>query len=333
MNIFGASPKKRGGRPRKYDRDERGRPITKDGELVATVAHRKYNANRNREVNLDVLPEVPSPSVQHHQTDPTAVVHATSTSAQYEAGQRTETTIPIETATRFRTGGRVRRGRFQDALAIITEPERKGEGFRLGALGNTGKGKTFFIRRFVLEHPLLNGITIIHDDSKRNAQYENHQRASYCVPNFQAAPDDARVVTIRGNAQANEWVEVDSVAGLALTMSRNNINTRLVVDELDRAITPGGKEFEGTNLRSCFTVGRALGLSVLWSTQAPQRAPREVIDQSTAIVLFQIGPRALNYLDDRLMFDGELLDVVPTLQVGEFVIYQQGMEWNRTIYY
>ena len=57
-----------------------------------------------------------------------------------------------------------------------------------------------------------------------------------------------------------------------------------------------------------------------------------MIDQCSTIAIGQLGPRGLMHLDERLFFDRELLKVVPTLAQGEFVIYEQGKLWNRTIY-
>lgn len=194
-------------------------------------------------------------------------------------------------------------------------------------LGNSGTGKTVGIRA-LLEEPWPGGLTLIHDDSKRAPQY-----AGAVASSIDAAPDDAEMVTLRGNVLAGEqFVEVDTVAELALQLAMSGVPVRLVVDELDRACTPGGKALAGTRFRDCLTKGRSMALSVVASTQAPQRCPLEVIDQATAVALGQLGPRALNYLDDRLLFDSELLEVVERLQPLEFVVYQPGRPWNRTIY-
>ncbi len=171
-------------------------------------------------------------------------------------------------------------------------------------------------------------MTLIHDDKERDTQYPGAVASS-----FEAAPGDAEIVILRGDIFAGEsFVEVETVADVALQIAMSGTPVRVVVDELDRAITPGGKVLQGTFLRDCLTKGRSLELSVISSTQAPQRCPIEVIDQATTVALGQLGPRALKYLDDRLAFDAELLSVVEDLQPLEFVLYQQGRPWNRCIY-
>lgn len=226
-----------------------------------------------------------------------------------------------------RRSGSVTRARFEEAVEVITEPERRGEGWRHGWLGNTGKGKTTAIKR-LLEHKTGDTLTLIHDDTKAVAQYEGQ-----VVELLEQAKDEATELVFRGDPFRGTFVEPDAVAELALKFARAKIPTRFVIDELDRACSQSGRELNSQNVRMCFTLGRAMRLSVLWTTQAPQRAPREVMDQSTTIALCSLGPRALNYLDERLLFDPALLAVVPTLNVGEFVLYQSGREWDRKIYY
>jgi len=219
------------------------------------------------------------------------------------------------------------RSTLAGAVALISAPIARREGYRHGWLGNTGMGKTTANQHFLGEGRLPQ-FTLIHDDAKLDPQYKGAT-----VEKIDDAPDDAAWITLRGDPFKGTRVEVETVAALALQIARASREpVRLVVDELDRACTLGGKELASQSLRDALTQGRALGVSVIWSTQTPQRAPKEVIDQSSTIGLFQLGPRALNYLDERLFFDADLLQVVPTLGVGEFVIYEAGRPWNRTIY-
>lgn len=223
---------------------------------------------------------------------------------------------------RPQSGGR---GSFGDAVALIAASESRREGFRHGWIGNTGSGKTTAVASFL---DASDRLTLIHDDTKLDAQYPGP-----VVSDFADCPDDANRCVFRGDVFAGTTVQVEYVADLAIQIARHTRRPlRVVVDELDRACTSGGKELNTPALRTILTQGRALGVSLLWSTQTPQRAPREVIDQSSTIALCQLGPRALSYLDERLCFDRELLDVVPTLTIGQFVIYEQGRPWNGLIY-
>lgn len=218
------------------------------------------------------------------------------------------------------------RGSFAEAIATITAPNRVGEGFRHGWIGNTGSGKTTSLRALVGHAEAL---VLIHDDAKLQAQYPG----AVCQ-SISGAPDDARVVVLRGDVFRGITVDPDYVARTALLICRYSSGSPVwvVIDELDRACTPGGQKLASDAIRECLTVGRALGLSLVWSTQQPTRAPTEVIDLCTTIAIGQLGPRALNYLDERLAFDRGMLDVVPTLGRGEFVLYEQGRPWNQRIY-
>lgn len=253
------------------------------------------------------------------------------TDARHAAGERTQGALArpstgASAGVPGRAGSGTRFGSFDEAYGLITAPEKEGEGWRLLALGNSGSGKTSLIRAMLARR--WDGFTVIHDDSKRRPQY-----GSAVVRELAHSPDDASIVTLRGDPlRGIDHPVVDDVARLALELARRDVPVRLVVDELDRACTPGGKELASVALRDCLTKGRSMALSCLLSTQAPQRAPREVIDQATALALCQLGPRALAYLDDRLLFDTALLRVVETLPPLRFVIYRPGYPWNGIIY-
>jgi hypothetical protein len=223
-----------------------------------------------------------------------------------------------------------RSGSFADAIRLIAAPAERGEGYRHGWIGNTGSGKTTAIRGFLSATDQI--FTLIHDDTKLDPQYDGVKCESLDQIGAAVAAE-VTAITLRGDAFKGSRVEVETVAALALQIARASRQpVRLVVDELDRACTAGGKQIASESLRAAFTLGRALSVSVLWSTQTPTRCPTEVIDQSSTIALCQLGPRALNYLDERLAFDPDLLQVVPTLAIGQFVIYEAGRPWNRTIY-
>ena len=178
-------------------------------------------------------------------------------------------------------------------------------------------------------------LVLIHDDKRAQPEYPEVRYFRdpgqlLELPADQAA--ELSAAAFRGDAYQGVSCQVDQVAGLALQLARARIPVRLVVDELERAVSPGGRELEAENLRLCFTQGRAMGLSVLWGTQTPQRVPREVLDQSSSIGIFRVGPRALNYLDERCFFDPEMLAAVERLEVGQFVIWRNGFRWDRCVY-
>lgn len=210
---------------------------------------------------------------------------------------------------------------------------RKRDGWRHGWLGDTGQGKTWASRRLV-EVP--GQLTLIHDDSKAEPEYSEHAKYYPTPAALEAQPfdevKDLTAVAFRGDPYAGVRCEVDDVAALALRFARARFPVRIVVDETDRAMSDAGRKLESPNLRECFTTGRSMGLSVIWSTQTPQRAPDVALNSSSSIAIFRLGPAALNYLDERLYFDREMLELVPDLAVGEFVLHRPGQRWDRTVY-
>jgi len=230
-------------------------------------------------------------------------------------------------ATKAVEGGAYRLGTFQEAIQVITEPERKREGFRHGWLGTTGSGKTTSLKTFLRELERDRVLTLIHDDTKLDAQY-----AGSVCHSVRDAPDDATTLVFRGDVFKGTIVQPEYVAALAIEIAKTTREpVRVLVDEITRACSRGGMVLQSRSVHTILTQGRALGVSLLWSNQSPI-VPKELIDQSSTIAIGQLGPRALNYLDERLKFDPELLNVVPDLKQGQFVLSEQGKRWNRTIY-
>ena len=183
---------------------------------------------------------------------------------------------------------------------------------------------------------LPGALVLIHDDSKAVAEFNppvpylrSPAHLDRCLP------EDVKgwpAVAFCGSAYEGIRCEVEDVAALALRVARKRMKVRLVVDELNRAVTEGGQGLESDSLREAFTAGRSMGLSVAYGTQTPQRIPTVILDQSSSVGIFRLGPRALNYLDRVCMFDADMLAAVPELAVGDFVIHRPGHPWDRTVY-
>jgi hypothetical protein len=192
-------------------------------------------------------------------------------------------------------------------------------------------GKTVAARR-LLEQP--GRLTLIHDVSKAKAEYDVKAFATPAEFLAQPAGEIAHLsaLSFRGDPWRGVQCDVEPVAALAMQLIRARVPTRLVIDELDRAVSEGGRALESDSLRDAFVVGRSMGLDVVWSTQTPQRVPLVVGDQSSSMGLFRLGPRAINFLDERMFFDPEMLEVIQWLEVGDFVLHVPGQPWDRAIY-
>lgn len=244
-------------------------------------------------------------------------------------------TKPLDAGSKAHRAGGVRRGTWEEAVAILSEPEKRvsparpaGEGARILFLANSRAGKTSCMRAF-LQSADRDCLTFVHDVKEADPQYRGHARAAVSLD---GVPDDASCVVFHGDPYAGAMPDPDAVAALALAHARARVPVRLVVDELSRACTVGGRELSAPAVVEAYLQGGGMGLTVLASNQIPQRTPTIPRDQATAIVLGPLGRAALNYLDGVLFFDPEMLDAVEGLQVGEIVIHIPGVPWNRTIY-
>lgn len=178
-------------------------------------------------------------------------------------------------------------------------------------------------------------LVLVHDDSKAQPEYPGLRYFTRPADLAALAPveqDTLGAAAFRGDPYQGIVCEVEEVAAYSMWLARRFAPVRLVVDETDRAMSDGGKSLLAPSLREAFAVGRNMGLSVLWATQFPQRAPDCALALSSSLGIMQLEPGPLNYLDRTLCFDREMLDTVAVLKVGEFVLRLPGRPWDRTIY-
>ena len=274
---------------------------------------------------------------------PPEAVPAAPAGTPAEPGHDPETPVARETETNRGNSDSIRRASAEEALEIITAPERRNprEGFRHGEIGNTGCGKTTLMRYIVNSSQDL---TLIHDVTKPNPQFAapvvTKKMGQQPRTLLEGVDPQATKVLFRSDPFTGSVCEVEDVAWLGLYVTRvAKIPVRIVIDELDMAVQPGGRGLTSQSALFSFTQGRALQLSVIWSTQTPQRVPIQCFDQSSTIAIHRLGKRALSYMDERLKFERELVDqVIPNLAsadeggISEFILHEQGRPWNRTIY-
>lgn len=274
---------------------------------------------------------------------------ATPQKAPAAVGGRVEVSPPApvqpDTSSHYprKTSDWVRPNRISEEIPhLLSTIESKQEGYRVGVIGETGCGKTSALK--ILLSRRWNGITLIHDEKPaRVGQFHDlkvkHATTDICSLNHLRGID-ANTVVFRGDPMKRTSVPVDAVAELAIQMAQMGIPVRLVIDELDRAVSDGGKVLASQSVRFCITQGRALGLSVLWSTQMPMRTPAELLDNSSVLIMGRMGPKSANYLTDRQHFGMSLTEQIQHLKghyefndgPGELVIYQNGKKWDNRVY-
>jgi hypothetical protein len=233
-----------------------------------------------------------------------------------------------------------------EAFAIILDPLRRKEGFRHGWLGDSRTGKTY-ANALLVDAALRVGISIaiIIDDKLPVPQYAGSQRANvrelWDCPvskgtDHYGSPDISNRIVLRGAAlRTGQRVDTDQVAALLLDNWARLPSRPMVlasIDELRRAVSPGGMAWRGKDLPRLFTEGGGLGVSVSYTTQTPQRIPTEAIDQTETFGLFRMTGRGARYITDMMLLNDEIADLLPTLQVRQWILVSKGEPWNGKIY-
>lgn len=224
-------------------------------------------------------------------------------------------------------------------LPSILAPLTRGDGIRVGWLGNTGQGKTFAAAWLVDEarvRNLVDVILVVDDKGGGPPVYAGTQRVN--PADLGARPpgpdDDPCAVIYRGAAaDPSQSVDVETVARQAweLALLPGRPRVLVVVDELRRAVSPAGREWRAPTVARTLGEGRAVGISMLWATQSPQRIPVEAFDQSL-LCIFHLGHRGRAYLERADLISVEVSAVVAALEPRQFVVVDDAGDWDGKVY-
>lgn len=231
--------------------------------------------------------------------------------------------------------GRVRSIRVlpaEIAFALLAQPLAAHEGIRVGALGISGAGKTTTMiefLRWILAEQLIY-VLVIHDVKLPRPQYEGtviHEAGGILA----RPPEFYPSVVVLRKASVDHTPSVDEAARVTKRIAYGGVPAGLMVDELKKALTPSGREFEAKTLAELFSEGRAYGASVFWTEQLPQRVPGAAYDQSR-VMLHRSGSKSLGYLVDQRVIDQATANVVAQLDVGQFVLVSPEDDFDGAIY-
>ncbi len=245
-----------------------------------------------------------------------------------------------------------------EALEIIYEPAQPKtvrlngqnivtfEGFRFGALGETGTGKTTLVKAVVmgaLRRKIVNFV-LAHDCKGVIPEYPmSIQLASPAQfigrKGFQ--PKEIPFVSFRGDARNDITCDVEDVASLSLDFARKGHTSNgvwqpyphlILIDEISEAATEGRKGWRSASTLKLFEQGRKIGVCVVWTTQAPRNAPPGSMTQSSSVALFRLTGGDRNYVRDVLILDDGIVKIVDSLPKYHFVLWQKGFPWDGKIY-
>lgn len=229
------------------------------------------------------------------------------------------------------------KGTRAEALGLIFTPMlARGEGFRHGAIGAPGYGKTFHVRE-VLQAALERDVTdlvLTHDTKGREPEFSGVLTVR-TTDKWQSRPElePRRHVVFRGDVQRDVVCPPEDVALLGKRLAQQaGLRLLLNIGELDTCLTDGGRSWTAPTVRWFSAQGRQLGASLTWTAQQPKRCPDEIFDHSTTIAFLHLDRRSANYLSGTLLLDTDLVDVLPQLAIGEFTLWCPGLEWNHRVY-
>jgi hypothetical protein len=232
---------------------------------------------------------------------------------------------------------RPEKGTSAEALGLIFAPiVERGEGFRHGAIGAPGFGKTYGLRRVIdaaIEQDLVD-LVLTHDVKGAKAEFDGVECKTVSIEALKDPRlEQGRHAIFRGDLRNDVTVECEEVAQLGKRLvQKEELRVLLNVGELRDALTDGGRSWKSPGTLWFSAQARAIQGSLAWTVQQPKRAPDEIFDQSTTIAFHHLDQRSANYLGGTLLLDELMVEVISKLENGEFVLWQQGIEWNRRVY-
>lgn len=211
------------------------------------------------------------------------------------------------------------------AIGLVYAYAGQRQGWRLTTIGGTGSGKTYLQRRLVSRAHERHDYVLIHDAKDRTPQYGGAIRSM--VADVHRDPPSHKTVVIRDD-------DPETVAELGWRIADKGGTALVVIDELYDALSaPMHFRARGASrISEIYRKGRSRGVSILGSTQIPQSLPTVVIDLSDFKFIFRLDSRSLNYIEASLNLTHEIVSTIRSLAIGQFVVVQQGVEWNRTVY-
>lgn len=242
--------------------------------------------------------------------------------------------------------GTIKRGTRAQAIEIIlADAVADGEGFSFGAVGSPRYGKTHFLKA-VLDAARTKGIcerVLVHDTKKAGApQYDGAPCASLDAFIASGARYDVEPVVVFNGPDWMHQPTVQEVCEVGVAVHDEGFAVAVVADEVLKATDgfqgwlKGADGADGRPAPALFPLfmreGGSQRISTLWTTQIPQELPRTCQVLTRAVAQFHLESLAADAATEKFRLDADGPRVLRTLRRGEFVLFCQGQEWNRTIY-
>jgi hypothetical protein len=229
-----------------------------------------------------------------------------------------------------------------EAVVSITEPLTRDTAIRHGWLGDTRMGKSVANRiliNYVLARKMVQLVLTTDDKTPKESYYPEGYPVATIHEYMMDCNDKGNHIVFRGTAHRrdkNDAVIIGDVGELAWDIVRQApLQVIVNIDELADA-TPGqGQAWLQSSepIAQIFRKGGGAGISAVWTTQLPQTVPLEAFGLSETLGIFRLDGREVDYLYRKRVLGSELVDIVPSLEVGEWVLYRKGRGgWDGNVY-
>lgn len=237
----------------------------------------------------------------------------------------------------------LRRGTWADAMGImLAEALADKEGTSIGAVGAPRYGKTTLMQGLV-ETVMACGLAervLVHDVKRAGKpQYEGAPCAG--IADYIARGEGLErqpVVVWNGPDWVNQPT-LNDVCEVAMALHSEGHGVLVVADEIYGA-TDGYQHFQEQEIEGRLTAlfprflreGGSQRISTAWTTQIPQELPTACKVLTRCVAQFHLESLAADAATEKFRLDADGPRVLRTLARGEFVLFCQGREWDRTIY-
>ena len=236
------------------------------------------------------------------------------------------------------------RGTHAQAVSLMLEAgEAEDEGVILGAVGIPRMGKTYLAVE-LLEAIRARGIAdrvLVHDVKKTEPQYEGAPCANQLAFEDAAESYDAEPIIV---FHAADWLHrpsLQEVCEVAKALAEEQERVLVIADEVFKGTNghqdwlkpPKGPAGESPALFPLFMrEGSSQHVSTLWTTQIPQQLPVECQVLTQAVAQFHLENLAADAATEKFRVGKDGPQILRSLGRGEFILYLQSRDWDRTIY-
>lgn len=220
---------------------------------------------------------------------------------------------------------------------------KKPMGLRHLWLGDSGMGKTVandLLLKWIQKRKLVDLTLTIDDKNAHEVQYKGgceRVNPDHLRREPPKRDENSKHIVFRGIAATKRpGPDVDEVIFDTSTMAWElvrgaSVQILLNIDELADA-TNGNQGWKQPEVASLYRKGRAVGISVVATTQLPQELPRAAFGLSETIGLFRMSGREVEYLASKRVVPDTEVENLTNLEVGEFRLFAKSKPLDPKVY-